>query len=80
MSRLPDASDAATRMLKLAQLLYSGATINVHLITSMFGVSLATAKRDMVKVEQCLPVHRHAIDTSNGNFRPLCTLRLKGKA
>jgi predicted DNA-binding transcriptional regulator YafY len=49
-------SDQATRLLKLAQLLFDGQAITTRLIMEKFEVSLATAKRDRVKLEQCLPV------------------------
>lgn len=48
--------DEATRLLKLAQLLFDGGTVTSAYIEETFEVSYATAKRDMVKLEQCLPV------------------------
>lgn len=50
-------------MLKLAQLLYGGSTVDAHLIRAMFRVSVATSKRDMVKIEQCLPVRCELVKT-----------------
>lgn len=76
-SRNDGASDAATRMLKLAQLLYSGGAVTARLIRDVFAVSWPTAKRDMVKLEQCLPVNIELIDTSNGSFLPMKRISLR---
>ena len=44
------------RGLELAGMLYSGATITSAVIRNRFGVSKATAKRDMTAIEAVLPV------------------------
>ena len=45
-----------TRGLKIAAMLGNGQSITTELIRKQFGVSKATATRDMVVIEQCLPV------------------------
>jgi predicted DNA-binding transcriptional regulator YafY len=70
-SRPPHATDLSTRMLKLAQMLFAGVEVDTKLIQELFHVSWATAKRDMVKLEQGLPVRCELVDTSNGAFPPM---------
>ena len=53
---VPDNSDTRQRMLKLAERLYSGGTVSSAWIQRHFGVSFATAKRDLVVLEATLPV------------------------
>jgi predicted DNA-binding transcriptional regulator YafY len=48
--------DPRTRMLKLAQLLYAGQRITSRFVADHFGVSVATAKRDVTLIEKTLPV------------------------
>lgn len=70
-SRPPHATDLSTRMLKLSELLRHGTEVDAKLISDLFRVSLSTAKRDMVKLEQGLPVRCELVDTSNGGFPPM---------
>lgn len=44
------------RMLKLAQRLYEGGSVTAQYIRETFGVSKPTSQRDLVVLEQCLPV------------------------
>jgi predicted DNA-binding transcriptional regulator YafY len=44
------------RGLELAGMLYGGATVTSKTIVTRFGVSKATAKRDMNAIESTLPV------------------------
>lgn len=67
-SRPPHATDLSTRMLKLAQMLFAGVEVDTQLIQDLFHVSWSTAKRDMVALEQCLPVRCELIDTSGGKL------------
>lgn len=55
-ARVPNASDTRVRMLKLAERLFTGGAVSVAWVCRHFGVSLATAKRDLVLLEQTLPV------------------------
>lgn len=55
-SPAPDTGDVRARMLQLAALLYAGEPLTARFIHERFGVSWATAKRDLVVIEQNLPV------------------------
>lgn len=48
-------SDVRERMLKLAERLYTGGALSSAYIHRRFGVSKATAKRDLTVLEQILP-------------------------
>jgi DeoR/GlpR family transcriptional regulator of sugar metabolism len=48
--------DARVRMLKLAQRLFTGGAVSSAYIRRTFDVSHATAKRDLVVLEQTLPI------------------------
>ena len=75
------ASDAATRMLKLAHVLFEGGEISTRYVMDRFGISLSTAKRDLLKIEQCLPVITDWRDACNGGLYPArhLTWRLGGE-
>ena len=45
-----------TRMLLLSRRLHQKLPITKQYVVDTFGVSLATAKRDLYRLEQCLPV------------------------
>lgn len=45
-----------TRMLGLSHRLHLKQSITAHYIMSQYGVSKATAHRDLFRLEQCLPV------------------------
>lgn len=49
-------NDSRTRMLKLAELLFAGKQITSRFVADTFGVSVATAKRDITLIERTLPV------------------------
>lgn len=59
-------ADTINRMLDLAKRLYAGETITSSFIRRIYGVSWATAKRDLVRLERALPVDV-AIQVHHGN-------------
>lgn len=46
----------AERAVKCCQRLYAGEKVTSALIRSIYGVSWATAKRDLATLKECLPV------------------------
>ncbi len=54
--RLPDAADSFTRGAALARMLLAGKTLTAEIIMAKFGVSWATAKRDLIALECLFPV------------------------
>lgn len=58
---------ALDRLLRLAVRLGAGQTVTVSYIIDRFRVSLATAKRDMGRLEQALPVHMEDAPNTNRN-------------
>lgn len=58
VSRIPGSTDSSTRLLKLAERLFTGGEVSHAFVVQRYGVSFATAKRDLVKLEQALPVER----------------------
>ena len=46
----------AERVVKLTQRLYAGQRVTSALIRQTYGVSWATAKRDLAVLKECLPV------------------------
>ncbi len=56
MTTKRDYSDVRRRMLALAAALFAGEQLSTEVIRARFQVSKATAKRDLVVIEQCLPV------------------------
>lgn len=53
--------DLATRMLRSGVRLSRGRTLTYRSMMAAFGISLAQAKRDLVKIEQSLPIERFKI-------------------
>lgn len=49
-------TDTRSRLLKIAAMLYAGHEITSRFIADNFGVSNATARRDVTVLEQALPV------------------------
>jgi predicted DNA-binding transcriptional regulator YafY len=60
----PEAS-MPTRWLLMARRLYEGGAITLRWLQEQFGVSLATAKRDMVLIEAHLPTVRDLRDRAS---------------
>lgn len=61
-------SDVIGRMLKLASHLHHGGDITVRYVRSTYGVSLATAKRDVQRIEVNLPVKTtYELDENRSN-------------
>jgi predicted DNA-binding transcriptional regulator YafY len=50
------ASDVRVRIVRLVERLFSGQELSSRWIVETFKVSYATAKRDLILLEQCLPV------------------------
>lgn len=73
-------TDGRVRLLKLAERLFTGGAVSSAYIREHFGVSRATAQRDLIVLEASLPVCVNRDDTSNGAFLERKTLSLmKGK-
>lgn len=68
-TRKPSEHDTTRRMMALAWRILEGRAITIRWIMDTFGVSLATAKRDMVLIEATLPVeatrHPHPTNPSS---------------
>ncbi len=73
----PEASDVRERMLKLAARLWTGGAVSGAYIRRRFGVSVATSKRDLVVLEQTLPV---VAEFRRGNGGRVKLLRLMPSA
>ena len=63
------------RLVRLAARLGAGGTVTIGIICEEYGVSLATAKRDFVVLEQALPVTKEPIP-GNDNPCPPKQLRI----
>ena len=65
-----------TRMLLLAIRLGSGGAVTLRYIMEAHGVSLATAKRDMVMLEAMLPVLNEPVERETTGGLPARQLRM----